>query len=50
VDDSDESAAHAYGLTAFPLTVFVDSSGTVVGRASGGIPAVDLIALAGQIG
>jgi len=35
VDDDAQSAALAYGLTAFPYFVFVDAQGNVVARASG---------------
>jgi thiol-disulfide isomerase/thioredoxin len=35
VDDSRDSAATAYGLSAFPYFVFVDASGNVVARATG---------------
>jgi cytochrome c biogenesis protein CcmG/thiol:disulfide interchange protein DsbE len=35
VDDFKNSAATAYGLTAFPYFVFVDAEGNVVGRATG---------------
>lgn len=37
VDDSNNSAATAYGLTAFPYFVFVDAEGTVVARTTGEI-------------
>ena len=35
VDDSRDSAATAYGLTAFPYFVFIDAEGNVVARATG---------------
>jgi thiol-disulfide isomerase/thioredoxin len=35
VDDADDAAATAFGLTVFPYFVFVDADGNVVARASG---------------
>ena len=50
VDDADDSAADAFGLTAFPFTVFVDGDGLVIGRLTGGIPIETLVALTEQMG
>jgi cytochrome c biogenesis protein CcmG/thiol:disulfide interchange protein DsbE len=36
-DSSDQTAARAYGLTAYPFFVFADAQGKVVGRATGEI-------------
>ncbi len=38
LDNADQTAAQAYGLTGFPYMVFVDGDGKVVQRASGEIP------------
>lgn len=35
VDTADGTAGHAYGLTGFPMLVFVNADGTVAGRWSG---------------
>lgn len=35
VDDGDNTAAQAFGLTVFPFFVFVDAEGTVTARATG---------------
>jgi cytochrome c biogenesis protein CcmG/thiol:disulfide interchange protein DsbE len=45
VDDDRASAANAYGLTGYPFMVFVDASGTVVGRISGEVSEDDLKAI-----
>jgi cytochrome c biogenesis protein CcmG, thiol:disulfide interchange protein DsbE len=37
-DDTDNSAATAYGLTAYPYYVVIDEEGAVVGRDSGEMP------------
>jgi thiol-disulfide isomerase/thioredoxin len=37
LDDTSNSLAQAYGLTAYPLSVIVDADGNVVGRLSGAI-------------
>ena len=47
VDDGGFSAAHAYGLTAFPFWVLVDGSGTVLWRGTGELSPADLEALVG---
>ena len=38
LDNPDQSAAQAYGLTGYPYLVFVDADGKVVQRASGELP------------
>lgn len=38
LDNPDQSAAQAYGLTGYPYMVFVDADGKVVQRASGELP------------
>ena len=38
LDNPDQSAAQAYGLTGYPYMVFVDADGRVVQRASGELP------------
>jgi thiol-disulfide isomerase/thioredoxin len=50
VDDADDSASRALGLTAFPFTVIVDADGRIVARAAGSIPIDSLIELAAQLG
>ncbi len=40
--DTDRSVAGAYGLRFFPLWVFVDDDGTVIGRAATELPQEDL--------
>lgn len=42
VDDENGTAAQAYGLSRYPYWVAIDSSGAVLGRLSGGIPADSL--------
>ena len=49
VDDTEGSVAQAYGLEAFPYWVFVDASGTVVGRATGELPAQALEQIATEL-
>ncbi|HEX6311205.1 MAG TPA: TlpA disulfide reductase family protein [Acidimicrobiia bacterium] len=41
-DTADGRAASAYGLTSYPLLVFVDAEGRVAARVSGEIPEEDL--------
>lgn len=48
VDDTENSAATALGLTAFPFWVFVDSDGLVAHRVSGKLTMVELSALVAQ--
>lgn len=38
LDNPDQSAAQAFGLTGYPYMVFIDAEGTVVQRASGALP------------
>lgn len=38
LDNPDQSAAQAYGLTGYPYLVFIDADGKVVQRASGELP------------
>jgi cytochrome c biogenesis protein CcmG/thiol:disulfide interchange protein DsbE len=40
-DDNDNSAANAFGLTAYPYFVVIDEEGAVVGRDSGAMPIED---------
>jgi thiol-disulfide isomerase/thioredoxin len=49
LDNADQSAANAYGLTGYPYLVFVDADGTVVQRASGELPIPDVDRLVGSI-
>ena len=42
VDTASGTAANAYGLTGYPLMVFVDADGKVVGRTSGEVSEEDL--------
>jgi thiol-disulfide isomerase/thioredoxin len=50
VDDSNDSAAQAFGLNAVPFWVLIDADGTIAGRgAGGGIPADALDAIARQL-
>lgn len=49
VDDASDSVAQSFGLTYFPFTVFVDSSGIVLGRVVGAIPIDDMISIIGQM-
>src|SRR5690606_20036411 len=42
LDDPDQSAASAWGLTGYPYIVFIDAEGQVVRRASGELPEEDL--------
>jgi hypothetical protein len=45
VDDAEQTAARAYGLTSYPFMVFVDADGQVVGRVSGEVAEDDLEAI-----
>lgn len=45
VDDANQTAAAAYGLSGYPYLVFVNADGTVAGRWSGEMPASDLEAV-----
>lgn len=49
LDDPDQSAASAWGLTGYPYIVFIDADGRVVRRASGELPEADLDALVRQL-
>jgi thiol-disulfide isomerase/thioredoxin len=49
LDDEASSAAQAYGLSGYPFLVFLDADGKLVARASGELPAEDIVALADQI-
>jgi thiol-disulfide isomerase/thioredoxin len=42
VDDQEDTAAQAYGLTVFPFFVFVDVEGNVTARATGELPVEEL--------
>jgi len=44
-DDEAASAAQAYGVDGYPLLVAIDAEGDVVGRASGEVPADEIVAL-----
>jgi thiol-disulfide isomerase/thioredoxin len=45
VDTASDSAAVAYGLSAYPFLVFVDANGDVAGRISGEVPSDQLQAI-----
>jgi thiol-disulfide isomerase/thioredoxin len=45
-DDAEQTAARAYGVTAYPFITFIDASGNVVARTTGEIPIADLQELA----
>lgn len=45
MDDARHSVGAAFGLSAYPYFVFVNADGNVVGRRTGGLPAVTLSAL-----
>lgn len=49
LDNADNDAANAWGLTGYPYLVFVDAQGKVVGRASGELPIDQFEALVKQI-
>jgi cytochrome c biogenesis protein CcmG, thiol:disulfide interchange protein DsbE len=49
IADPTNSVAEAYGLTAYPLWVFVGSDGAVVARAAGQMTIPDLEALVGRL-
>jgi thiol-disulfide isomerase/thioredoxin len=48
LDDDASTAAQGFGLSSYPYLVFLDSDGAVVARASGELPAKDIVALARQ--
>ena len=48
IDDANQSVLQAFGLSAFPLSVFINADGTVAGRITGGIPVEDFISIAEQ--
>ncbi len=50
VDDAGGSAARAFGLRWFPMTVFVDANGIVLGRAIGAIGVESLLSAIAQMG
>jgi len=50
IDDRDSSALKAFGLTYFPLTVFVDADDLILGRVTGAIPVGDLMAFLPEMG
>jgi cytochrome c biogenesis protein CcmG, thiol:disulfide interchange protein DsbE len=45
VDDAASTAASAYGLAGYPFIVALDEQGNVADRASGELPAADVLAL-----
>lgn len=45
-DTADGAAARAYGATDLPYFVFIDSAGSIVGRASGAVSGEDLTTIA----
>lgn len=45
LDDEASEAARSFGLTSYPFLTFLDSDGTVAARASGELPAEDIVAL-----
>lgn len=49
LDNPDQSAAQAYGLSGYPYMVFVDADGEVVQRASGELPIDQFGSLVDQI-
>lgn len=49
LDNPDQSAAQAYGLSGYPYMVFVDGDGEVVQRASGELPIDQFGSLVDQI-
>jgi len=49
LDDDQGSLAKAYGLTGYPLMVFVDAEGKVTKRVSGEVPIDQLAGYAGDI-
>lgn len=49
VDDEPGSVANAYGLSATPFWVFIDSNGTIAGRVAGQIPPDQLQQVADQL-
>ncbi len=50
VDDGRSSVGQAFGLSAFPYWVFVDTDGSVALRAVGELSIADLEAIVGQLG
>lgn len=42
-DSASREAASAFGLTAFPFSVFVYADGTIAARATGAIPYVSFM-------
>ena len=49
LDNPDQTAAQAYGLTGYPYLVFIDAEGKVVQRASGELPIEQFGAFADQL-
>jgi thiol-disulfide isomerase/thioredoxin len=49
LDDEEGSLAKAYGLTGYPLIVFVDAEGKVTKRVSGEVPIDQLATYAGDV-
>jgi hypothetical protein len=49
VDDTSGTVSRAYGLNAFPFTVFVTAEGLIAGRLSGGIPIDGFLSIVGQL-
>lgn len=45
LDDEASEAAQSFGLTSYPFLTFLDRDGTVAARASGELPAEDIVAL-----
>ncbi|MGQ0433484.1 MAG: TlpA family protein disulfide reductase [Microthrixaceae bacterium] len=46
LDSEASAAAQSFGLTSYPFLTFLDRDGTVAARASGELPAEDIVALA----
>jgi len=46
LDDEVTAAATSFGLSSYPYLVFLDANGSVVARASGELPASEVVALA----
>ncbi len=49
VDDQANTVSNSFGLTVFPLSVFVDADGIVLGRLSGAIPVDEVLNIAAQV-
>jgi len=49
LDNEASEAAQSFGLSSYPFLVFLDADGTVAARASGELPAKDIVALADLI-